>query len=202
MSTYYKLRCGACEEQGGFFTRQAWGWGNADVIENTVFLMAHADCFDRYQGDPETDTITNISEYDSGYRNDEESLRWIENLQNPESVAGSAFPHGDEWKLVADGGDIKAWWEASKSGKSEDADEYRSRLSIKAERLQAKKALRKHLEEQENLNIQARVDECIAGGGHYWDDVSLGIEDGKSMAMMQGTICTTCGLTSSGAMIQ
>jgi hypothetical protein len=201
MSTYYKLRCGACEEQGGHFTRQAWGWGNADVIENTVFLMAHADCFDRYQGDPETETITIISEHDREYNNDEESLKWIENLQDPKSVAGSAFPHCDEWKLVADGGDIKAWWQASKSGKSAEADELRSRLSIKAERLLAKKALRQQLLEQENLNIQARIDQCIAGGGHHWNDVPLSVQDGKSMAMMSGNICTTCGLTNTGAMI-
>lgn len=202
MSTYYKLRCGACEEQGGHFTRQAWGWGNSDVIENTVFLMAHADCFDKYQGDSETETITVISEHDPQYNNDEESLKWIENLQDSESVAGSAFPHCDEWKLVADGGDIKAWWDVQKLGKTDEANEYRSILSIKAERLLTKKALRKHLEEQLHFDIEKRVAECIAGGGHYWNVDEVELVTGSNAYSFDFKICTTCGLTGTGAMIQ
>ena len=52
MSTYYALTCPKCKESSGFsFSRQAWGWGNADIIETFKFLMAHAECGDNYKTD-------------------------------------------------------------------------------------------------------------------------------------------------------
>ena len=201
MSTNYTMRCGACKEQGGYFTRQAWGWGNADVIENTVFLMAHADCYDRYQGD-EDEHLEIISEHDHRDNYDEENLKWIENLQNPETVAGSAFPRGDEWKLVQDGGDIRAWWQAHKDNLTERADDYREGIAERQGAIEAKRALRKHLEDQLHFDIEKRVAECIEGGGHHWDTISLSVQDGNKMARSHSDICSSCGLTSTGAMIQ
>ena len=201
MSTNYILRCADCKEQGGYFTRQAWGWGNADVIENTVFLMAHADCFDKYQGDEDDHDrgIQIISEYDDISHNDEEMLKWIDNLQDSESRAGSAFPRADEWE-AAKNGNIREWWELQKHGRD---DSYlRSMVASRAELLQAARDMRKHLEEQLHLNIQARADECVAGGGHYWNTEALEMGIGTNGYTFDSKICTTCGLTNTGAMIQ
>ena len=41
MSTYYYFACKKCKKLGGFFSRQAWGWGNADVIDSFQFIMKH-----------------------------------------------------------------------------------------------------------------------------------------------------------------
>lgn len=200
MSTNYKMRCGKCKEQGGYFTRQAWGWGNADVIENTVFLMAHADCFDRYQSD-EDEGFEIISEYDRRDENEEEMLRWIDNLQDSTTRAGSAFPRADEWQVAKDG-DIRQWWELQKSGKTDEAERYRSVLSVRAERLLAQRQMQKHLEEQLYMDVQKRADECVAGGGHYWNTESFEMGIGTNGYSFDSKICTTCGLTETGAMIQ
>jgi len=61
MSTYYYFHCKAHRQSGGNFTRQAWGYGNADLIDTFKFVMYHvAEC------GPES--IGVHSEYDStGY---------------------------------------------------------------------------------------------------------------------------------------
>jgi len=47
MGTDYEFRCDVCEARGGWFTRQAWGWGNADILECFAFIMEHTrDCED------------------------------------------------------------------------------------------------------------------------------------------------------------
>ena len=43
MSTYYYFVCKKCKEYGGFYSHQAWGWGNADFIDSFKFLMKHTD---------------------------------------------------------------------------------------------------------------------------------------------------------------
>lgn len=43
MSTYYGFICNKCKQRGGFFSRQMWGWGNCDVIENMKFLSYHTE---------------------------------------------------------------------------------------------------------------------------------------------------------------
>lgn len=202
MSTYYNLRCGHCKEQGGFFSRQAWGWGNSDVIENTVFLMAHAECFNQWQSDDE-DRLEIISE-----DNDKtleaylvERLKWIRNLQSENTVAGSAFPHGDEWKAAKDG-DIKLWWNKAKEELTDEADRLAKRVAEIQAELDRKIALKKHLIELENLNIEERVAECIQGGGHYWQSMTGGMASDEKFYELNGKICSICGYTGNGAMIQ
>lgn len=201
MSIYYRLRCADCKEQGGFFSRQAWGWGNGDVIENTVFLMAHADCFDKYQGDEDDHDrgIQILSEYDPNDDNDEERLKWIDNLLDSSTRAGSAFPRASEWEAAKEY-DIRQWWEEEKLRL--DNKSLRERV---AEKLAIKKAHRdmaKHLENQLHLDIQARAEECVAGGGHYWNTEAIEMGIGTNGYNYESKICTTCGLTDTGAMIQ
>jgi hypothetical protein len=44
MSTDYYLSCTVCKKTSEFaFSRQAWGWGGADIINTFRFLMYHAD---------------------------------------------------------------------------------------------------------------------------------------------------------------
>lgn len=45
MSTYYNFYCTKCKkyQKDISFTRQAWGWGNADIINSFQFLMKHTD---------------------------------------------------------------------------------------------------------------------------------------------------------------
>lgn len=43
MSTEYFFKCIKCQESGGEFTRQAWGWGNFYVIETFKFIAYHTD---------------------------------------------------------------------------------------------------------------------------------------------------------------
>jgi len=45
MSTYYKFQCSECKKTGGFFSRQAWGWGNADIVKNHKFIMNNKEYF-------------------------------------------------------------------------------------------------------------------------------------------------------------
>lgn len=41
MSTCYSFKCEKCQEYGGMYTRQAWGWGNFYVVETFKFLAFH-----------------------------------------------------------------------------------------------------------------------------------------------------------------
>jgi hypothetical protein len=45
MSTYYNFYCTKCKkyQKDISFTRQGWGWGNADIIATFQFLMKHTD---------------------------------------------------------------------------------------------------------------------------------------------------------------
>ena len=202
MSTYYNLRCGACKEQGGFFSRQAWGWGNSNVIENTVFLMAHADCFNHWQSD-ETDALEIISEHDrrslENYAT--ERLKWIRNLQSESTIAGSAFPNAEEWG-AAENDDIKSWWATEKATLTHEADELAEELAKRQAELDRKIALRNHLIELENINVEERVAECIKGGGHYWQPITGGVISDEKYYELNAKICSTCGYTGNGAMIQ
>jgi hypothetical protein len=98
MSTYYYLRCSNCEELGGWFSRQAWGWGNFDIFETFKFLVAHADC----------DSLQILSEYDiDEYKADEK--RWSQRLLGDAYLREHVWPHADEWKSVAED------WETAKT---------------------------------------------------------------------------------------
>lgn len=41
MSTDYVFMCKECRKYGGGFTSQAWGTGNADIIDSFRFIMKH-----------------------------------------------------------------------------------------------------------------------------------------------------------------
>jgi hypothetical protein len=43
MSTSYYFKCNKCNQVGGQYTRQAWGWGNFYVIYTFKFLAYHTD---------------------------------------------------------------------------------------------------------------------------------------------------------------
>lgn len=41
MSTYYYFICKKCAKYGGFLSRQAWGYGNFDIIDSFKFIVKH-----------------------------------------------------------------------------------------------------------------------------------------------------------------
>lgn len=201
MSTNYRLRCNTCKEQGGFFSRQAWGWGNADVIENTVFLMAHAECGDYYQGDPDDEIgIRILSEHDYLDDHAEERLKWIDNLQG-DTIAGTAFPRASEWQAAKEG-DIREWWDTEKrAGKDSIAGSYRRYLEEQAAEIKKRRDAIKALEEAHKVDCEGRVAACIAAGGHYWNTDNVEMSVGNNGYSFESKICTSCGLTDTGAMI-
>lgn len=97
MSTYYKFRCPKCGEAGGFFSCQAWGWGNCDIFSNFKFIVAHSHC----------GTIEILSEHAEAYFDDSEELRWLERLESDEDLRKNVWPHANEWAHV------KESWEGS-----------------------------------------------------------------------------------------
>lgn len=44
MGIDYKFYCNKCKKTGGGFSSQAWGTGNADIIDSFRFLMKHRYC--------------------------------------------------------------------------------------------------------------------------------------------------------------
>jgi len=102
VSTYYNLRCPDHGEQGGWFSRQAWGCGNFDIFETARFLFVHKDC----------GTIEILSEYHENYINDWEERRWSERVLRDIDEDPVAFcPHSRDWDLVQKGieTDGKRW---------------------------------------------------------------------------------------------
>ncbi|MBE7173860.1 MAG: hypothetical protein INR73_25020 [Williamsia sp.] len=43
MSREYIFKCNKCNEYGGTYTRQVWGWGNFYVVESFKFLAYHTE---------------------------------------------------------------------------------------------------------------------------------------------------------------
>lgn len=93
MSTYYTFRCPKCEEQGGFFSRQAWGWGNCEIFENFKFHVAHSGC----------GVLQILKEDDSLYANERERLRWLDHLKRDEDLRSLVWPRAGEWAWVKEG---------------------------------------------------------------------------------------------------
>jgi hypothetical protein len=92
VSTYYQFRCPKCGEQGGFFSRQAWGWGNDDIFENFKFFVAHAHC----------GSLEVVSEMEERYFAHEEELKWLERLNEDDRLRDHVWPQADEWQEVAE----------------------------------------------------------------------------------------------------
>jgi hypothetical protein len=44
MGVDYKFFCKKCDKTGGGFSSQAWGTGNADIIDSFRFIMKHRYC--------------------------------------------------------------------------------------------------------------------------------------------------------------
>lgn len=89
MSTYYYFKCNKCKRKGGFFSRQAWGWGNFDIIDSFKFLAFHTDnCGEEY--------IIVISEHSEDY---EEDLN-IEIINYYKKESFDHFPSSNDWKFM------------------------------------------------------------------------------------------------------
>lgn len=80
MSTYYYFKCKKCEKLGGFFTRQALGWGNVDIIKSFQFIMKHTRLCQE----------SGFEIMNGTYHIPEEDFDNDENLNN-------YFPYSDDW---------------------------------------------------------------------------------------------------------
>lgn len=89
MSTYYHFKCKRCNKIGGFYTRQAWGWGNFNIIDSFKFLAFHTEnCGEEYIGV--------ISEHDDDYEEDlnQEKL----DFYNKGTI--NYFPSSNDWGFM------------------------------------------------------------------------------------------------------
>ena len=107
MSTYYYFHCTKHQESGGCWTRQAWGYGNADLIEAFKFVMYHVrECGEQ--------NIGMHSEHDDdGYTStcidDDARAAFLENTRD-------IFPHSDDRAFMVDhrGNEKVAWVDVQK----------------------------------------------------------------------------------------
>jgi hypothetical protein len=86
MSTYYRFHCPVCSESGGWFSRQAWGWGNADIIYTFKFIMFHLQNCD-------ADSLEIVSEHDDLYDAIPSPNSFVERTEG-------IFPRSDDWENV------------------------------------------------------------------------------------------------------
>lgn len=107
MSTYYYFHCTKHKLSGGLFTRQAWGSGNADLIDTFKFVMYHT-----LQCGPES--IGVHSEHDddewANTNFDDEPRR--QHLNDTAHI----FPRSNDWEFVSNGPagtDLNAEWIAA-----------------------------------------------------------------------------------------
>lgn len=83
------FKCNKCNRKGGFFSRQAWGWGNFDIIDSFKFLVFHTDnCGEKY--------IRVISEHSEDY--EEDLNKEIIDFYKKESFGH--FPSSNDWKFM------------------------------------------------------------------------------------------------------
>lgn len=195
MSTYYHLRCEECAEDGGFFSRQAWGWGNADIIENMVFLMQHSDCNNEYQSDTNFRIICESVK-------PENAINWARTLSDPESRSFDAFPRASEWKIAEDG-NIREWWENEGRAKVVQSindiylADYSYYQKTKRERLAAIQAM-KDLE----VEAEKRVEACVATyGSHDYEIHPNRVTFGFMESEIKSEICHRCGAMTNGAIV-
>lgn len=94
MSTYYYFHCTKHQESGGCWTRQAWGYGNADLIDAYKFVMYHvAEC-----GPESIGMHSEHEDYEytpTGY--DTEGGKRREHLEQTRHI----FPRSDDWGFMA-----------------------------------------------------------------------------------------------------
>lgn len=103
MGTDYKFYCKNCNQSGGWFSRQAWGWGNADIIKSFKFLFYHINkCGE--------DNLSIISEYDNRYNNEIFLTEFIINTKG-------MFPRSNDWDIGKQNDkiiDMEKAWEKNK----------------------------------------------------------------------------------------
>lgn len=95
MSTYYSFKCDNCKLLGGFMSRQAWGTGNADLVDNFKFVMHHSlECGVEHIG-----VISEHSEeYGEWPNTNIESKARLKHLIDTEGI----FPHSSDWEFMRD----------------------------------------------------------------------------------------------------
>ena len=95
MSTFFHFACENCKAQGGMLSRQAWGYGNFDIIASFKFLAYHIDhCGHEY--------VRMVMEQDSGYT--DSIVEGREAVQAFLDDTRRYFPRSDDWKIVSDMG--------------------------------------------------------------------------------------------------
>lgn len=106
MSTYYYFACDECREYGGWFSRQAWGWGNMDIVDTFAFLAHHAEHNNWYQ---DQTALRVISEHDTyslhaeGWtkivsRRDADAEGHLADYERVADYPFATFPHSDDWR--------------------------------------------------------------------------------------------------------
>lgn len=88
MSTYYYFSCTKCRTRGGVFGKQAWGWGDFDMIESFKYLAHHI----RTCGE---DSIRVISEDVEDYV-DQLHGEYNDFLEETKHI----FPHSKDWQFL------------------------------------------------------------------------------------------------------
>lgn len=93
MGIDYHFTCTTCRQYGGYFSQQAWGWGNMDIVESHAFLCNHlASCGQ--------DAIRVLSEHDVHRLDLQHVARFPDEDGADEAPANyerPTFPHTDEW---------------------------------------------------------------------------------------------------------
>jgi len=94
MSTYYGFVCSLCKLRGGFCSRQAWGVGNADLIDNFKFTMYHAlNCGPEYVSMYSEDDYT-TEDYPDTNIDGEARRKHLEDTRH-------YMPGSSDWKFVS-----------------------------------------------------------------------------------------------------
>jgi hypothetical protein len=89
MSTYYQFKCKKCNRIGGFYSRQAWGWGNFNIIDSFKFIAYHTEnCGEEYIGV--------ISEHDENFEAD--LIQERIDFYTRDTI--DHFPLSNDWKFM------------------------------------------------------------------------------------------------------
>ena len=97
MSTDYQFTCDDCKESGGFFSEQAWGWGNCDIFTNFKFLVAHVLCAG----------YRVISEHEEIYGDGPREEKFHRRLCTDQYLREDVWPRANEWEWARAGDSAK-----------------------------------------------------------------------------------------------
>jgi hypothetical protein len=77
MSASYYFKCNKCQEIGGQYTRQMWGWGNFYVIATFKFLAYHTEnCGVEHIG------VVSENDIDADVFNPENDIKFLEKTKD------------------------------------------------------------------------------------------------------------------------